>query len=127
MQLLQVQTGGAFRDAVDESLRLALMALMARQVVVGDGVAPNLRGLANVAGIGTSTYAMLPDRGTAQSSFRDAEDVLENASFGEQLRPTWLLSGELYQLAKRTVREPGDGRSVLEREVVLDGYEALKI
>ena len=124
-QQLLVQTGGAFRDAVDESLRLALMALMARQAVVGDAVAPNLRGLANVAGIGTSTYAMT-DRGGA-ATFRDAEDVLEDATYGEQLRPTWLLSGELYQLAKRTVREPGDGRSVLEREVVLDGYEALKI
>ena len=101
-QQLLVQTGGAFRDAVDESLRLALMALMARQAVVGDGVAPNLRGLANVAGTGTSDYAMT-DRGGA-ATFRDAEDVFENASFGEQLRPTWLLSGELYQLAKRTVQ-----------------------
>ena len=122
--LSALQGGPTFRQMIDDSIRIEMFNLQARQLVAGDGVAPNVRGLLNTPNVGTSEYAST-DRGAA-TSFETAEDVLDAAEYGAESRPTWLLSPDLYRTARKTLREPGDGRYVLERAVILDEFQALK-
>ena len=106
-----IQGGDVFRDMVDDSMATALAALMATQLVSGDGSGANVRGLLNTPNVGTSQYT-LNDRGTA-TSFETAEDVLDAAEYGAESRPTWLLSPDLYRTARKTLRQPGDQTYVL--------------
>ena len=120
-----LQGGDVFRSMVDDSIRAAMFALQARQLIDGSGVAPNVRGILNVAGIGTSNYATT-DRGSA-GTFRAAEDALDLAGYGAETRRVWLLSPSMYQTARRTIREPGNSDYVVSRGVVLDEVPALKV
>ena len=119
-----LQGGDVFRQMVDDSLQTALAELQALQLVGGDGVSPNVRGLLNVSGIGTSDYVSTA-RGSA-GSFRAAEDVLDDAEYGPETRRVWLLSGDLYRTSRRTLREPGNSDYVLSNGRVLDEIPAIK-
>ena len=95
------QGGETFAALIDDSLTAAMASLQATQVIAGDGISPNVLGVVNTPGIGTSEY--LPtNRGTA-ASVRSAEDVLEAAEYGPETRPVWILSPALYRTARMTL------------------------
>ena len=120
-----VQGGQTFKDMIDQSLRVAMQELIATQLLVGSGVAPSLTGLTSTTGVSTSEY-ISTNRGTA-TSFRDAEDQLEDAVYGPEVRPRWLLSTSLWRLARKTLREPGNQEFVLAGNRVLGEHPALKV
>ena len=120
-----VQGQDVFSALVDESLRVAMQDLMAGQLLIGTGVSPSLTGLVNVSGIGTSSY-MSTNRGAA-SGFREGENVLEDATYGPEIRPTWIVASSLYREARETLREPGGtGDYVIRDGRVLGEIPALK-
>ena len=118
------QGGETFAALVDDSIRAEMAALQATQVIAGDGVAPNVRGIVNTPNIGTSEY-LATNRGTA-ASVRSAEDVLEAAEYGPETRPVWILSPALYRAARMTLREPGNQEFVVSNGRVLGEYPVLK-
>ena len=121
---LMIQGGDSFRLMVDDSLRIAMQELMLTQVLTGDGVSPSLTGITNVTGILSSEYT-LTNRGSA-TSFRDAENVLEDSVYGPEIRPAFLIGTSLYRTARETLREPGTGEFVLEDSRVLGETIAYK-
>ena len=118
------QGGETFAALIDDSLTAAMAALQAKQVITGDGISPNVRGIILTPGILTSEYQPT-NRGTA-ASVRSAEDVLEAAEYGPETRPVWILSPALYRTARMTLREPGTGEFVVSNGRVLGEYPVFK-
>ena len=118
------QGGPTFATLIDDSLTAAMASLQATQVIAGDGIRPNVLGVLNTPGIGTSEYQPT-NRGTA-GTFREAEDVLEAAEYGPESRPYWLVASSLYRTARMLLREPGTGEFVLSNGRVLGEFPVLK-
>ena len=97
-----IQGPDVFRGMVDDSLRVALSELMLSQVLAGSGVVPNVLGIRNLTGIETSDYTST-NRGSA-ASFRDAEDLLEGAQVGPEIRPSWIVASSLWRAARKNTQ-----------------------
>ena len=123
-QIAVIQGGETFAALIDDSLRAEMASLMASQIIAGDGISPNVRGIVNTPGILTSEYQST-NRGTA-GTFREAEDVLESAEYGPESRPVWILSPALYRTARMTLREAGSGEFVVSNDRVLGEYPVFK-
>ena len=119
-----ISGGSVLSSLLDESLSAELRSLMTAQLLTGTGAGANVRGLVNIPGVGTSSYAAT-NRASA-ASFRDAENVLEAASVGPETRRAWILASSLYRAARETVRSPGNGEFVVERRRVLGEHRAFK-
>ena len=79
------QGGETFAALIDDSLTAAMAALQATQVIAGDGISPNVRGIVNTPGIGTSEYQPT-NRGTA-GHVPGGRGRARSAEYGPESRP----------------------------------------
>lgn len=101
-------------------IRLMLLSSdreLVRQLLVGDGTAPNLQGVVGATGVLSHEYAA-GDKGKL-STFFTSEDLLDVETPSD--RRNWILSEDLFRSARQAVIDPGSGSHTVRDGSRIDG------
>ena len=113
---LALQAGERFESAVDSHLRRAMRKLIVGGILVGAGINNQPTGVTATSGVLVSEYAVADK--AKLSTFFDAEALLVGET---DARKRWILSNDLFQLARRTSVQPtptNSDRRVIDRAFV---------
>ncbi len=104
----------SFGDYVESALRAAVRREIIRQVLIGDGTAPNAQGLSTLAGVHEATYATT---GVAANDMTGVENALIDAK-ADGMALSWVVGSTLHTAMVDSAIEPGDYRRLVERHRV---------
>ena len=102
----------SFGDYVESALRAAVRREIVRQVLIGDGSAPNVQGLSTLAGVHEATYAQTLS--IAATDMTGVENALTDAK-ADSMALSWVVGSALHTAMVDSAIEPGDYRRLVER------------
>ena len=102
----------SFGDYVESALRAAVRREIVRQVLIGDGNAPDVQGLSTLAGVQEAIYAQTLS--IAATDMTGVENALTDAK-ADSMALSWVVGSALHTAMVDSAIEPGDYRRLVER------------